>query len=87
MPKSNTRTKTKTRTRTKTRTKRKTKKLISSNKSKSTKSNKIIKSEKYKLYLQNRIKINISQFKKGSYKSKNQAIAISYNQTNKQFNQ
>jgi hypothetical protein len=56
-------------------------------KTKKYKSNKTTKSQKYKSYLQNRIKFNITQFKKGIYKSQKQAIAISYNQTNKQFNQ
>lgn len=40
------------------------------------------KQKKYNNYLQNQIKINMSLFKKGKYKSKKQAIAVSYSQTN-----
>lgn len=76
---------------------KKSKKLISNKKSKKksikksksikkNKSNKMSKSKKYKTYLQNRIKYNIHKYKSGLYKSKKQAIAISYNQTNKYFN-
>lgn len=42
-------------------------------------------SDEYK-YLQERIKINLSNCGKGFIKSKGQAIAISYNQTYKHFN-
>ena len=62
---------------------KRTKKLISN---KNTKYSKIVNSEKYKTYLQNRIKYNIHKFNMSSYKSKKQAIAISYNQTNTFFN-
>ena len=40
------------------------------------------KQNKYNKYLQKQIKINMSLLKKGKYKSKKQAIAISYSQTN-----
>jgi hypothetical protein len=63
--------------------KKQTKKLIYNKKYNS---NKKTKSEKYKKILKNRIKYNMYLYKKGKYKSKKQAIAISYNQTNKHFN-
>jgi hypothetical protein len=82
--------------------KKKTKKIINANKkfkktkiktspkkyksNKNTKSNKITKSKKYKKTLNNFIKFNIYQFKNGKYKSKKQAIAISYKQANNKFN-
>jgi len=53
--------------------------------SKSQKDNK--KTELYKKFLQNRIKFNLSQYNKGMYKSKTQAFAIAYSQTNNQFQQ
>ena len=45
------------------------------------------KQNKYNNYLQNQIKINMKLFKKGKYKSKKQAIAISYTQTNNAINE
>ena len=36
-------------------------------------------------YLQNKIKINLLEYKKGKYKSGKQAIAVSYAQTSKKY--
>jgi hypothetical protein len=43
------------------------------------------KSKKYKNKLQYNIRKNLGKYKKGFYKTKNQALAISYKQTNKHF--
>ena len=36
-------------------------------------------------FLQNKIKINLKEYKRGRYKSSKQAIAVSYKQTSKKF--
>lgn len=36
-------------------------------------------------YLQKKIKTNLSEYKKGKYKSPKQAIAVSYTQTSKKY--
>ena len=41
--------------------------------------------EKCKKYLQKKIKINMSEYKRGRYKSHKQALAVSYSQAKKKY--
>jgi hypothetical protein len=41
------------------------------------------KRSKCRTYLQDKIRININEYKQGRYKSRNQAIAVSYSQVKK----
>ena len=60
--------------------KNKTKKIKKINKTK------IKNSKKYKLCLQSNIKKNLCKYKYGAFNSKKQALAISYKQTDLDFN-
>jgi hypothetical protein len=65
----------------------KVKKNNRSKKKTNTKPNTKLKtSELYNKFLQNKIKFNINQYKKGKYKSKKQALAVSYSQANYKYN-
>ena len=44
-----------------------------------------IKENKCNKFLQTKIKVNLKEYKKGKYKSRKQAIAVSYSQTKKKF--